>query len=283
MHNGYRYAFFNLPTHFASARFNCEQTKASASLARHLDKNDYLNLQKCTVNDGEYWIGLFENNACISNAIGPYTWIGDADSMCTNANPLSVHRQDGNQAVSIVIDSNNLTSPPESHERNWSENYRYICQYPVISPTIQAPSAALNSIAAHTRSIVHPSLERTKSAFDQTLPTVVSFADSASTDFVAFDSSKLITGLIIGGVALFMASVLLYFFMRKGCYESSINVNSYNSDSFPPQNADHNIREVKDNPLYGRSVCGLIFFLIFYGYTTVLLNSIYHKKFYAVS
>ena len=52
MHNGCRYAFFNVPTHFASARFNCEQTEAS--LARHLDENDYLNLQKCTVNDGEY-------------------------------------------------------------------------------------------------------------------------------------------------------------------------------------------------------------------------------------
>ena len=203
--------------------------------------------------------------------------------MCRNASPLSVHRQDGNQAVSIVIDSNNLTSPPESYERNWSENYRYICQYPVISPTIQAPSATLNSIAAHTRSIVHPSLERTKSAFDQTLPSVVSLADSASTDFVAFDSSKLITGLIIGGIALFMTSVLLYFLIRKGCYKSSINVNNYNSDSFHPQNVDNNVREVKENPLYGRSVRGPIFFLIFYEHTIVFLNSFYHIKFYALN
>ena len=235
MHNGYRYAFFNLPTHFASARFNCEQTKASASLARHLDENDYLNLQKCTVNDGEYWIGLFENNACISNAIGPYTWIGDADSMCTNASPLSVHRQDGNQAVSIVIDSNNLTSPPESHERNWSENYRYICQYPVISPTIQAPSAALNSIAAHTRSTAHFSFELTKLVHGQTnLSTTSSFAGSTSSASVAvtFNSSKLLTVLIISGIVFLLASVLLHFLIRKGCPKSSKRVNNHHEDNF---------------------------------------------------
>ena len=46
----------------------------------------------------------------------------------------------GNQAVSIVINLNNLALPPESYERNWPEKYHYICQFPVISPTIQAPS-----------------------------------------------------------------------------------------------------------------------------------------------
>ena len=73
MHNGYLYTFSSFPVQFWSARGNCELSKGS--LPRHLDQDDYINLQKCTGNNGEYWIGLFENDACENNAIGSYTWV----------------------------------------------------------------------------------------------------------------------------------------------------------------------------------------------------------------
>ena len=134
-HNGYRYEFSTLRENFNLAQQNCAND--GGTLARYLDEDAYLKLRKCCSNGLKYRIGLFENRSCSSSPVGPYSWVGDA--ACTSGSPLNImplqNSAQYSQAVTILLNSNNLARPPDATERFDYESVRYICQYPSTNPT----------------------------------------------------------------------------------------------------------------------------------------------------
>ena len=277
-HNGYQYVFSTSRANFLRAQGNCEDN--DGSLARYLDEDACLKLRKCCSNNHSYWIGLVENEFCdFWYPRKPYNWIND--NACTNANPLSVNRMLNSiryfQAVTISLTSDNLEHPPESYEENDNEIFRYICQYEIAAPTSQTTFPATQFIgdvtcpsAAAATSVSIETLEpptSSTSSFGErqqsTLSPVVSIVHSSSsaTTISAADdsvSSGLVVGLVVEGTILLIALVLLYFFIRNGYYKT-FNVGSQNSSKLNPQyQEEHNMKEVKENPLYGRYLVTLL-------------------------
>ena len=206
----------------------------------------------------------------IFSSVRRYQWI-DSD-VCIKANPLRVNRLHGAslfQPVTILLNSINTEQLPNAYERNPNWAYRYICQYALAAPTSQAslsatqfigdtivpPSALTAATSATVKTTEAPaaftssSWETQQSTFSPALSTVHTSNSITTGTTVADDpvTSGLLASLVVGGTVLLVAVVLLYcFVIRNGYYKKFKNVEDKNTTS------KHNMRELKENPLYGR-------------------------------
>ena len=139
-HDGYRYEFLISKKDFNHAQQTCADN--GGTLARYLDRGAYFNLRKCCQNGHDYWIGLFKNGNCSSRPFKPYSWVGD--TACTSGYPLIITSQrnfaQNSQAVSILLNPNNVATPPDAKEVYDNEKHRYICQYPLATSTAAGAS-----------------------------------------------------------------------------------------------------------------------------------------------
>ena len=207
----------------------------------------------------------------VFSSVQQYRWIGS--DVCIKANPLRVNRLHGAslfQPVTILLNSINTEQLPNAYERNPNWAYRYICQYAIAAPTSQAslsatqfigdttvPSSAVTAATSVTvkrteapASFTSSSWEPQQSTLSPAWSTVhTSNSITTGTITVADDpvTSGLLAGLVVGGTVLLVAVVLLYcFVIRNGYYKKFKNVEDKNTTS------KCNVRELKENPLYGR-------------------------------
>ena len=278
-HNGYRYEFSTSIECFCCAQRKCESN--GGTLARYLNEDAYLELRKCCQRGFTYWIGLFENRNCSSSQAGPhlpYSWVGY--TTCTNGSPLIVETLASgaqNQAVSILLNSNNPTKPPNAKEKYDNEKTRYICQYPLATSTAAASSSfttistkdvtsspiadtittAESTTITDTTSTSSNTQSQESTLFSSTIAATSSTMTSttASPDTNVHDPTGLIVGLAVGGILLIIALLVFYlFFYKNGYYKKLKKANRHTtSASFTPTNGKKsNTKEVKENPLYGR-------------------------------
>ena len=142
-HNGYRYEFStsSSATTFILAKQVCESK--GGTLASYLDEDVYLEFGKYCQNGLHCWIDLSENRLCMSNPVGAYTWAGD--TACTSGSPLNTillsNSPQNSQAVSILLNLNNLKILPDAKEAYDYEKHRYICQYSLATSTAAGASS----------------------------------------------------------------------------------------------------------------------------------------------
>ena len=267
-HNGYRYEFSTSKENFDCAQKICSSN--GGTLARYLDEDAYLKFRKCCQNGSEYWIGLFENHACSSSPIGPYTWVDNAT--CTNGSPLNViplgKSAQSSQAVSILLSSNSLAEPPNANERYDNEKNFYVCQYLLATSTtaasLRTTASTNNTISFYTKADGSLSAESTKTISKSSImqsqgSTALHLSSSSTSTFTTStvsddDLSALIAGLVAGGIILIIALLLLYFFFCKnGYYKNFRNASRHITTSFASNDdKDRKNNEVKENPLNGR-------------------------------
>ena len=278
-HNGYRYEFStsSSATTFNLAKQVCQSN--GGTLAKCLDEDAYLEFRKCCQNGLHYWIGLFENRLCMSSPVGPYTWAGD--TACTSGSPLNINllpnSPQNSQAVSILLNSNNLETLPDAKEAYDYESIRYICQYSLAtstaagasSPTTVSTDDTTSSTIADTSFFFETTITDTASSSSTTQsdeptpfsPTatatssMITSTTASSDTLVPHDTTGLIVGLVVGGVILVIALLFFCFFcIRNSYYEKFKSASRHTTTaSFTPNNGkDSNTKEVKENPLYGR-------------------------------
>ena len=273
-HNGYRYEFSTSTADFHIAKQNCANN--NGTLARYLDEEAYLKWRKCCRSGFNYWIGLFENRNCSGSPIGPYSWV--ENTTCTSGSPLIIipleNSAESSQAVSVLLSSNDLESPPSAKESRDYERTRYICQYSLaastspLSTTVSANDITSFSTIADASSSAETTITETaftpstvqsqestgfSSTVTSTNPIMTSTAARSVTD--VDDPTGLIVGLAVGGILLIIALLLFYFFFYKnGYYKKFKSATSRTaSASFTPKNGkESNTKEMKENPLYGR-------------------------------
>ena len=282
-YGGYVYEFSTstFPANFDFAQQLCENN--GGTLARYLDEDAYVELRKCCQNGAHYWIGLVENRLCTSSAVGRYTWVDD--TACTSGRPLKVielpNSVQSSQAVSILLNSDNLEKPPEAREKYDSEQQRYICQYSIATSTAAEASSPTTDCTDDATSFStmtdtsFPAVDKTTKA-ESAETTLTSFTtqsqEATSVSSTAIDTSNvststttssvtdghdatgLIAGLVIGGILLIMALLLFYlFFYKNGYYKKFKYASSPTTTSFTTNDdKDNKTKEVKENPLYGR-------------------------------
>ena len=232
-HNGYRYEFSTSVTSFNLSNQNC--SSKGGILARYLDEDAHLALRKCCQNGFDYWIGLFENRSCSSSVVGPYSWVGDA--ACTSGSLLKVTElpnfDQSSQAVSILLNSNNLALPADAKERYENEKVRYICQYfsTVSTAHITASHAPTTSELTSTGTTFQQSDAKTITT-SSTWPTT----NGNKNQFHDISYSALI-GTITGMVALIcllVGGLALHYYCKKRHSISHIKEITENQVTFKP-------------------------------------------------
>ena len=211
-HNGYRYEFSTSTTDFNFAKQLCENN--GGTLARYLDEDAYLEIRKYCQNGLLYWIGLSENRLCSSSPVEPYKWV--SDTTCTSGSPLNIiqlpNSAQNSQAVAILLNSNNLATPPEAKELYDYETHRYICQYSPITFNPTAPYTPTTSVITSLGTTIQQSSAATTTT-SSTWPTTT----GSENPFHNISYAALI-GIIIGMavlICLLAGGLALYCYCKK--------------------------------------------------------------------
>ena len=254
IHDGYSYEFSRRTANFYDASRRC--LKEGGTLAKYLDDDAYIKLNKCCRTSNQYWIGLVDKDECSNNLNGSYKWEGD--TTCSNARPLNVIDQPNNQrcqAVTIRVHPNSGEgSIPSALETDCGNAQRYICQFPVSSTS--PPPTSTRSLETTQKITTGKSLLTFTSKTSTYSSSLTTTTTSTPVDAQGAFNAGLTVGLAIGGLVLLTVALILLVFclIQKGYLKkmkdfgnnNTSDIDAPQSDKFPKDN------QVQSNPLYNR-------------------------------